>query len=79
MGSLDAIEIAAAEAFRNITRDYACKLASKYAESYQFAKRIDERCKNNGKKDHREGPDREAHSGSGPGESESSRGSGPGQ
>jgi hypothetical protein len=58
---------------------YICKLASKYAESNQLMKWIDDRCKNNGKKGDGDGSDREAHRGSGPGESQSSRGPGSGQ
>ena len=79
MGILDYPDIAGADAIRALTRSYVCTLASKYAESHPFVKRIDERCKNNGKKGDSKGSDCEAHRGSGAGESQSSRGSGAGE
>lgn len=78
MGILDYPDIAGTDAIRALSRSYICSLASKYVDSQTYVKRIDERCKN-GKKGDSERPDREAHRGSGAGESESSRGSGAGQ
>jgi len=78
MGILDYPDIAGADAIRALSRSYICSLASKYADSHPYVKRIDKRCKN-GKKGDSQGPDREAHRGSGAGESESSGGSGAGQ
>ena len=78
MGILDYPTIAGSDAIGALSTSYLCRLASKYAESNPYVKRIAERCKN-GQKSDRERPDSETHSGSGAGESESSRGSGAGQ